>query len=297
MALHQISNKISNKLSIKYFGLRLPLSYVFFNKIFNRYLINKDIDDKNIKKFFEDGFVKLDLNIKDELKTIQINAPQNNINEKKQKLLIDYESQKKLKKIIVLKFDKIFNNLSKYFNSDIVIVNANLFRNHHVSVNEGNTDKEYYSNQYHNDGYVKTYFKIFINLMDVNEKDGPLHIISKKKSKEFIKEANYINRNTYIPINDEKLIYKNTGKYGDCFLFSSSECMHKAGVPETFRDMLALTLIASPKKISKKKDIDIYQKNEDLIYSAKPNGFVKVIDLLIQHFRFYKKNTSNYKII
>ena len=42
-----------------------------------------------------------------------------------------------------------------------------------------------YANHYHNDGYLVTYFKLFINLMDVDENDGPLHIVYKNKQKNF----------------------------------------------------------------------------------------------------------------
>ena len=53
------------------------------------------------------------------------------------------------------------------------------FRIYHVEDNS--IDREYYSNHYHQDAYLKIYNKIHINLMDVEEEDGPLHIIPGQK--------------------------------------------------------------------------------------------------------------------
>jgi hypothetical protein len=195
-----------------------------------------------------------------------------------------------LKKVLIRKFDKTFKDLEKYFNSNIVIANVNLFRNHHVSnIVEGESE-QVYSNYYHNDGYVLTYFKIFINLMDVSEKDGPLHIVYKKKTKEFFNKAEYKDRYNYTPVEDDKLIYKNTGKYGECFLFSTPECIHKAGIPNNFRDIIQLTLIASPNDRIKNKNLDIFNDNSEIIFTTKPFTTIKVLNLLLKHFDFKKKS-------
>ena len=290
MALHKILNKISINLSIKFFGARLPLSYVFFNTIFKKFIINKSVESEFIKKYYDDGYVKLDLNLADELDHIKDKMLPEGNNEKKQILKLDDVTQNDLKKILIKKFDKTFKDLEKYFNSNIIIANANLFRNHHVTdIVEGKSE-QVYSNYYHNDGYVLTYFKIFINLMDVSDKDGPLHIISKKKTKAFFNEAKYKDRYDYIPIENEKLIYKNTGKYGDCFLFSTPECIHKAGIPDNYRDMLQLTLIASQDKNINNEDLDVFKENSDIIFTTKPYTVIKVFNLLLKHFDFRKKS-------
>ena len=290
MPLHKILNKISINLSIKFFGARLPLSYVFFNTIFKWFIINKNINNEFIKKYYEDGFVKLDLNLADELDHIKEKMTPQGKNEKKQNLRLDEITQNHLKKILIKKFDKTFKDLEKYFNSNIVIANVNLFRNHHASnIVEGESE-QVYSNYYHNDGYVLTYFKIFINLMDVGEKDGPLHIVYKKKTKVFFNESKYKDRYNYIPVENDKLIYKNTGKYGECFLFSTPECIHKAGIPDNFRDILQLTLIASPDSKIKNENLNIFRDNSNLIFTTKPYTVMKVFNLLIKHFNFRKKS-------
>tara|TARA_Y100000031_G_scaffold133240_1_gene154934 strand:+ start:129 stop:305 length:177 start_codon:yes stop_codon:yes gene_type:complete len=43
-----------------------------------------------------------------------------------------------------------------------------------------NQKKEMYSNFYHCDHYLKTMYKIFINLDEVIESDGPLHAFTGK---------------------------------------------------------------------------------------------------------------------
>lgn len=290
MALHKILNKISTNLSIKFFGARLPLSYVFFNTIFKKFILNKHVNSEFIKKYYEDGFVKLDINIANELDQIKKKLSPVGKNEKKQILKLDEITQDNLKKILIKRFDKTFKDLEKYFNSNIVIANVNLFRNHHVSnIIEGKSE-QVYSNYYHNDGYVLTYFKMFINLMDVNENDGPLHIIPKKKTKAFFNKAKYKDRYDYTPIENDNLIYKNTGKYGDCFLFSTPECIHKAGIPDNYRDILQLTLIASPNNEIKSENLDVFMDNNDIIFTTKPYTMMKVLNLLLKHFDFRKKS-------
>ena len=92
-----------------------------------------------------------------------------------------------------------------------------------------NVNKEVYSNYYHVDAYVYNHFKIFINLMDVDVDQGPLHIYSKNDTKKFMKLNNYKNRANYVDeeLKDDLII--NTGKIGESFVASTTECLHKFG--------------------------------------------------------------------
>jgi hypothetical protein len=111
LALHKILNKISTNLSIKFFGARLPLSYVFFNTIFKKFILNKHVNSEFIKKYYDDGYVKLDLNLADELDHIKDKMLPEGNNEKKQILKLDDVTQNDLKKILIKKFDKTFKDL------------------------------------------------------------------------------------------------------------------------------------------------------------------------------------------
>lgn len=291
-SLHKILNKISTSISLKIWGLRLPLSYVFFNKMYKFFIMNKKIENKTIQNFHNIGFTKLDLNISEELSKIKLDFKPLKDNEKKQIIFTDSDNQKNLKEIISTNLRDTINDLKKYYNSNIVVGNVHMFRNHYTDKSvEGKKEDQVYANFYHNDGYLITYIKIFINLMDVNEEDGPLNIISKQKTKAFIKKTKYKDRYNYIPLekDDADLVYKNIGKFGDCFLFSTPECMHKASIPKKHRDMMQIILVATPNEKLKLSNINPFEDNKDIIFSSKPYGIVKVIHLLLKHI-FFKWN-------
>ena len=87
---------------------------------------------------------------------------------------------------------------------------------------------------------------------------------------------------------------KNTGKIGDCCLFSSPQIFHRAGVPKNYRDNMQIILVAIPKKYSEKiSNIDnakLFDDNYDLFQKfTKPYSIIKVIKLFFIHFK-YKLN-------
>ena len=102
--------------------------------------------------------------------------------------------------------------------------------------------------------------------MDINEDDGPLEIIPIENRNSFIKSFKYKNMNNYNLFGDKNLIKKNVGKIGDCFLFSSPQIFHRAGVPKNYRDNMRIILVAIPKKISEELN---YIDNEKLFENHK----------------------------
>ena len=54
----------SKEFSLKLFNQRLPFIYIFFNAIYRKLIVNKNIDN-NILKFHNSGFTKLNVNVKD----------------------------------------------------------------------------------------------------------------------------------------------------------------------------------------------------------------------------------------
>ena len=87
--------------------------------------------------------------------------------------------------------------------------------------------------------------------MDIEEQDGPLQIIPIENKSAFFKSFNYKDRNNYNVFGNQDLIYKNTGKIGECCLFSSPQVFHKAGAPKNFRDLIQIIIVTIPKKYSK----------------------------------------------
>lgn len=289
MKLYQILNGISKFFSLRFFHAGLPVSYYIFNKIFDKKIINKNIENKNLQEFNKNGFVKLDINFKPEVDLIKKNIKFINPDGKRQSYIINVNVRDQFKVMLLNKLKPLIGDLQDYYNSNIVVSNVFAWRTNYADKLEAKNNM-LYANHYHNDGYLMTYFKLFINLMDVDETDGPLHIVYKNKKKEFFKHANYRNQKNYIDIENDKLIYKNTGKEGESFLFSSPECMHKAGVPKKYRDTMEIIFIANTNDNLKSEDIDIFEKNDTIVMSTtKPYTLMKVFRTLMEHFDYKKK--------
>ena len=290
MKLYKLLNALSLNFSLKFLYARLPVSYVIFNKIFNKRIINTNIENKKLREFNENGFVKLDINFENEIDFLKKNIKCLNPNDKKQLFEINDNIKSEFKEKLIKKLNPLIKDLQKYYNSNIIIANVEAWRNVNANVVEAKSE-QLYANHYHNDGYLMTYFKLHINMMDVNEGDGPLHIVYKNKTKEFFKNSNYKNRNNYTPIEDKNLIYKNVGKKGDCFLFSSPECIHKAGVPNNFREMIQVQFIATANRKLKTSDMNIYDLNEKFVReTSKPYGLFNVLKILNSHFKYKREN-------
>ena len=120
-----------------------------------------------------------------------------------------------------------------------------------------------YSNNYHVDYYIMNYFKMFINLQDVDETQGPMNLYSKKNSKKFVTANNYKDRSNYNLKNEKELgVIKNTGSKGDLFICSTPQCLHRASSPEIGkkRDMLFLTFAATIESENSNQDLLSFEK-------------------------------------
>ena len=125
-------------------------------------------------------------------------------------------------------------------------------------------------------------------MMDVTTNDGPMNIVSLKDKENFFNLSNYKDRKDYNKEIDSNLIYRNIGSYGDCFLFSSPQCFHRAEIPTKFRDMMQLIFVATPKNYDLKKLNDIkYVKNEEnykLILFSKPYTLLTMLKTFMSFF-------------
>ena len=170
-------------------------------------------------------------------------------------------------------------------------------KNFHVSnINEG---EEFYSENFHCDHYLNTYFKAQILLEDVALFQGPLSCFSKKDSLRIMKKVNWKDRFNRGEIND--ISYKNTGKKGKVLFFKPTECLHKAGIPENneTRTLISLIFQAIPSLSEEynpfyleysEKNLSIWENEDDLLSKkyAKP---YKISQLVSYFLSFIKKKT------
>ena len=300
LGLSKLINFNSKKFSLKIFNQRLPFIYIFFNTLYKKFIANKNVNDQ-IKKFHQSGFTKLGVNVAEI------------IDEYKDKFLIEENKKDKDTKRLFLSLNdldkknfmvKIKNKLrpsiellENYFNCNVVVTDVKMIRNYNHN-DQNNLDVEHYSNHFHQDSYLMTYNKIFINLMDISENDGPLEIVPDERRKSFIKSFNYKDRNDYNTSGDSSLIYKNTGKKGDCFLFSSPRVFHRAGVPQKFRDNMVIIIITIPKyhhqNLNIKSEENLFEDNFKYFEKfVKPFSIIRVVKLFLEFYK-YKFNKERY---
>ncbi len=294
LKLHKFISFNNKKFSVKFFNQRLPFIYILFNFLYRKLVVNSKINDKEIKQFHDSGFTKIDISLKNEIEEYKdkffLNKKELNENKKKVNFELDDIDKKNLSLKIKNKLLPFIKKLENYFNCDVIISDIQASRNFNHS-DALNLNVEHFANHFHQDSYMMTYNKIFINLMDINEEDGPLEIIPRENRNSFIKSFNYKDRLNYNLFGDKNLIKKNVGKIGDCFLFSSPQVFHRAGVPKNYRDNMQIVLITIPKKYSQGLDkidgIKLFENNFDLFRKfTKPYSIIKVIRLFYILFRY-----------
>ena len=241
-------------------------TYTVFNYFYNRFVINLEEADQEIKVFHEKGYLKPNLNFQDEAtKLMETLDERRSIKSKSSiQFLLNEDSKKVIRNILKSsKFQNLKKKIEKYFNLKMYLVNVAVTRNlpldkkieYHTNV---------YSNNYHVDYYIMNYFKMFINLQDVDETQGPMNLYSKNNSKKFISSNDYKDRSNYKLNNEKELgLIKNTGLKGDLFICSTPQCLHRASSPEIGkkRDMLFLSFaVTSESKVSK-QDLFSFEEN------------------------------------
>jgi hypothetical protein len=289
-------NKLNYYFGRKFFRNFNPLSYNLFNLIYKKNISNKFYFTNNfISSYHKLGFAKLGRVDDQNINKLLISLKKNNPNiypgsSFSYNYKIEKDTMEIIKKIIDLKLTKKLEVLERYYNLKIALVHLKITRNYY---DPNSNFVENYSNFFHSDGYLFNLFKIFINLEDVDESKGPLTIVKKEKSKEFINFYSYDKRK-YCSIVDQtdNFFYKNLGQKGDVFLCNTTELLHKAGEIEKnkSRDMLFLEFVAYPFENS----IHLYSF-ENMFDSSLDKKFAKIkgIKNLINLYFACKKNKLN----
>ena len=286
-----IIDQIKFFLEVKFFKRRKPIKFIIFDILFSFLILNKKQLPEFAAEYDSKGFVKIHPDIENDLKKLKNRLVlENSYSDKPPfNFKIDDDIKNIIKQILKILDKDFLLHLKKYYQAEILPTYICLRRNTYYK--KLNLRDEVYSDNFHNDSYLRTHFKIFVNLQDVSEKHGPMKIVPKNKSKEFIVETNYMSRMSYNEQND-KFSYVNTGKFGECLLFDPTSCFHRAGVPEENyeRDYLTITFVCVPKKdelINNLKKTNIFKyENNNLLSLAKPRKLFEVFNLLLNFYRY-----------
>lgn len=151
---------------------------------------------------------------------------------------------------------KIIGLLEDYYGSHFAVKAVFSWRNYHINDEYvDGTKKELFSSRWHCDRLSVEKTKLFVNLINVTEKDGPLHLQPGPRTKELIKMG-FGSREDY-KLNQEILedpnhVVKAIGPPGSAILANSSVCFHRAGIPEQghYRDILEFVFVPSSEPLA-----------------------------------------------
>lgn len=132
--------------------------------------------------------------------------------------------------------DNVRAHVEGYYKSYFKVLRIIAWRNYHVPAEHSH--HEALSNFWHFDQCTTALFNLFINISDVTEKDGPFHILPRKRSDALVRTG-YKNRYDYgLPLSvleDASHVVKLTGPPGTAMYASTPTCLHRAGIPEKGR--------------------------------------------------------------
>ena len=269
------------------------LRYCLFDFVLDKKFLKKNSNqNEKIKSFHEKGYVKLktiDHKYLEPIKNIFDSKINNKEEEYVQKPSIDMDQKKNLKKLINENFNEIFSELKKYYNSDIFVTNVELKKIYHIKEEDQNEEK--FNNFFHIDSYLKTHFKIFVNISDISLENGPTEIFDINDTKEIRSNNSFNIQRGKLSINNKLKPFINIGDSGEVLLCNTSKCLHRASNPKqgNSRENLIITMVAFKQNL----DLDNYfyfeeideesiwtQKNVITKYLAKPKRYKEVIKLV-----------------
>lgn len=180
------------------------------------------------------------------------------------------EPEKDIPEITKLLTPDLVEELNAYYHGYFRVNRITAWRNYGIpkSVDE---KKELLSNRWHCDYRVTYYTKLFVNISDVGEDDGPFHIFSRNQTKKIMKQG-FKNRFDYgAPhklLEDEKHVFKAVGPSGTACLANTELCLHRAGTPSEghYRDVIQLRFGPSKKPLNSEwiKDVPNWKEVQKL---------------------------------
>ena len=158
-------------------------------------------------------------------------------------------AHKNIPELSQLLTEDIIQLIEGWYNGHFQVRYLICWRNYHVPP-EVVKEAETFSDRWHCDRRNTDIFKLFVNLSDVTDKDGPFHIQTISRTKELLKMG-FRSRHKYNVSNETLLdpnrVIKAVGSVGTALLCNTELCLHKAGIPEKghFRDIIQFQFIAS----------------------------------------------------
>jgi hypothetical protein len=135
-----------------------------------------------------------------------------------------------------------------YYDSYFKPVRINIWRNRHVPSSIV-SESEVFSNYWHFDPHTTDHLKLFVNLSDVSEDDGPFHYITKTESAEIANDS-YNRSEDGTPngiVEEAANVRKFTGLKGTTAICNTTTNLHRAGIPVegSQRDLLQMVFAPS----------------------------------------------------
>lgn len=148
-------------------------------------------------------------------------------------------NKKKLKSFILNTFNKeLCNFLTAKTGFKYSIDFFSAYENFYIP--DEDRDKSWYANHLHLDKpNSKNTLKIFIPFSDIKKNEGPLELLSIKKSRNFFKSKNILSKSE---------INYLIGDLGDMFLCKLNLCFHKAGIPHKNKSTKLIMIQLNPSK-------------------------------------------------
>ena len=216
-------------------------------------IISKEQQNPNISKFREVGFVNLEQpfdkklfsQVKDKYEKMieddRYSFVRSEYNGKVYSRMLN-RTFKIIPEIKELLTKDILDMIEEHYQGNFQILHVMLWRNYHVP-SEVQKESEIFSSSWHNDGQDTADSTIFVNVSNVTEEDGPLHLQSIERTEHLIKNGFRTRRETGLPkdvLEDPNHVMKHVGPPGSTIWANSSLCFHRAGIPgpNRFRDLL-----------------------------------------------------------
>jgi len=165
--------------------------------------------------------------------------------------------------------DELQDFIRQYYGAHFKILNVHLYRIYPVPEDLAqNADYRPYgaTGCWHNDGSTVESIKFFVLINDVDETQGPMHVISSDDTTKIIRNKYYRFMSDGLPgspIEQQADVIKFTGQAGTVLFANPNTCLHRASIPSSgkSRDMLVFYLTSSSKPLEKNWETDaIYQQ-------------------------------------
>jgi len=285
--LHFYSNlidKLDTIISPAVFQNSNFFSYNIYNYLFQKNIMSKDYDNNDlIAGYLKQGYVKLNNVPPNEIDDLVSILDKQNPLKTNKNYLYNYEINdvvlNKIKVIVNYYLSDFLDNFSKFYKMRVKLGKIRISRNYPIPKNH---NKEVYSNFFHSDAFTCNLLRVFVNLQDVSETEGPMILVKNDKKKLFLKETNYKTRYKYDKIKNKDHYFINSGSKGDVLLCNTTENLHRAGDIEEgkHRDMLFLDFLAYPfNDTSDFLNDELLLSGEMIKKIAKPKGIKNLIEI------------------